>query len=227
MSTLKNLKIRHKKSGMQKRLRNYYKGGRQLYSDVMYLKRLVNTEFKYVERSLADQTIGSTSAAANYYLLNGLGNGTGYGQRVGQSVKIASVQLNLEIKLSGAIDKDYVRCVLVWVKNVDGTQPAYANADTNSIYVSATPNALRSLHNRNKFMILRDWHINLDKDGTSQRYIRYYRKMNNHTTYGTTSNGDVTDINNGALYLIAISQSGTAPDTSTITINSRVRYIDN
>lgn len=227
MSTLKNLKIRNKKSGMQKRFRNYYKGGRQLYNDVMYLKRLINVEFKFKEGALADQTIGSTSPTAFYALLNGLSNGTGAGQRIGSSIKNASIQLNLEFKLAGALNKDYIRCVLVWVKNVDGTAPVYANNDANSIYTGATPNSMRQLTNRNKFIILRDWHINLDADGISQRYIRYYRKLNNHTIFGTTSVGDVTDINNGALYLVAISQSGTAPDTSTITYNSRVRFIDN
>lgn len=233
MSTLnrKDFKKREPKTAMQKRLRYYYKGGRQLYRDVSYLKGLINTEFKFKDTSASTQVIGNTSATAHYALLNGLSRGTDANQRVGRSIKLKSVQLQATIRLNdacAATTENNVRVLLVMMKDPEGIAPTYSGSTFRSIYLTDSISSMRDLNNRGKFYVLKQWYIALNAEGVKSRNIKFYKKMNTHQYFNAQTNGDIGDITSNALYLIAIGDLNNAnPDETWISYQARIRFIDN
>lgn len=229
--TRKDLKRRQPKTEMHKRLRYYYKGGRQLYRDVSYLKGLINTEFKWKDSIASTQVIGNTSATAQLFLLNGTSRGTDSSNRVGRTIRLKSIATNFTVRLNDACaagTENVVRVILLWQKHVQGVAPTYSGTTSTSLYVSDTVDAMRYLNNRSDFRVLKEWKICLNADGVKARNIRYYRKLSHKVVYNNGTAGDVTDIETGALYLIALGTLNNAnPDETWISHYSRIRYIDN
>lgn len=233
MSTItrKDLKKRQPKSAMQKRLRYYYKGGRQIYRDVSYLKGLLNVEFKFKDLTGSTLVIGNTTATAQYILLNGLSRGTNANERVGRTIKVKSIQMYATIRLNDACapgTENNVRVALIYMRDTDGLTPTYSGGTYRSIYINDTVNAMRDLTNRDKFVVLRTWQIALNAEGVKSRNIKYYRKFNLKTVYSATTAGDVSDISKGSFWLVVIGDTNLAnPDETWLNYNARMRYIDN
>lgn len=83
----------------QGRVKNYQRGGKQLFKDVMYLKALVNSESHYVYNSYTGQAI---SASGTIYHLSAISqNDTNYG-RSGNSV--LPRYLNMQVRLHAGTD---------------------------------------------------------------------------------------------------------------------------
>lgn len=232
----KDFKRREPKSAMQKRLRYYYKGGRQLYRDVSLLKSMINTELKFKDQLAGAISIGNTSATATYVLINGLSRGSTASQRDGNSIKVSSVQMHLRCNLNvtgvsaNTLENNTIRFCLVLDKSPQTLAPTVSGGTPQSIFLSDVTYSFRDLNNRSKFTILKEWRVNLTADGRDSATIKYYKKFKNlHTIYNASTNGDITDINSNALWLIVYGSSGlvTAPNDTVLNYGIRMRYYDN
>lgn len=179
---------------------------------------LINIEFK--------QQYGNIGASANttgtLALLNGMQLGTDVDDRVGRSIRIKSVQLNLINTQNASASNSIVRYLLVIDKQPSGATPNFSDilATAGNLWSS-----MRNLNNRKRFVILKDQFITMNS-GTNNEIgvFEYYKKLDMHTIYNNTSTGTITDIESNALYLCLISNEPT--NSVAVTGCYRVRYLD-
>lgn len=182
---------------------------------------MMNPEFKTIDK---DVTIPSVGTAINVQLLNGVQRGDDYNQRVGRSMRVKSIELNMLItKNPASTGYERVRVILLLDKDPDST-----TITNTEIFASITSQIIspRNLDNRNRLVMLKDWVYTLNKDGGPQSYNeQYYRKLGFHTIYNNSNLGTIADINENALYLIVVSDTGI--NTPSFTYYSRLRFLDN
>lgn len=204
-----------KKAGSSGWFKNYRNAGMQLWKDVKYLKSLVNTEFKVKEQS-ASSTANTTGV---FILLNGLTQGDDFTNRNGRSVRWKSLQYHIRTLKDTAVGTCFVNYAIVIDKQANDATPTLADLYSN---VQAQ---FRNLDNRKRFVIIDEVRMTLDADDP-ERNISKYKKIDMHTIYDASNNGDITDINSNALYLVAWSNQP-AGDGADFTLDHRLRFIDN
>lgn len=116
------------------RVKNYTRGGKQLYKDVMYLKSLVNSELHYLYNSYTGQTI--SSAGTIYHLSPISQNDTNYG-RSGNTVlpRYLNIQVRLANFSGGITVVDTVRMMVFrWKDNSTPSVSDLFEDPTNPVY---------------------------------------------------------------------------------------------
>lgn len=204
------------------RYKNYYRGGRQLYKDVMLLKSLINTEKKFIDTPSAGATL-PTNTNGTLILLNALSQGTAYNQRTGISIKIASIEVEGFCTLNASATTDFIRVSLIQDKQPNGSSANYGN-----VYDLATAVAPLSFRNQatvDRFVVLKNWKIDLDTNGRALVKFKCYLKLNEHTKYNAGNAGTIADIATNAFYLTFA--GNLSANFSTINYNCRIRFIDN
>lgn len=182
-----------------------------------FAKNALNVEYKNVDTSI-DTTVGTTAA---YTLLNGLAQGDSESSRDGEKVRFKSLQVRGQLKQgASATAAQTVHFYLVIDKQTNGLAP-----DSGSIFeTDSDVFSLRNTTYMKRYVVLRDWLVNLDDVGREQQTIKFYTKMNMPTMYiGTGST--VGNITTNSLYLVAVSDDNTNPPEMDLSI--RLRYIDN
>lgn len=191
-----------------------------------------------------------TVVASSLRLLNGLQVGAAANQRVGRKITIKSVQIRGEMQhrydwdTDNAANQDNAgfigRLVLVWDRQPNKVAPIITD-----VMVSASGISLTNLDNRNRFQILWDkcWgspntfalapstHATTTNKQVSGGAICFkkYKKLNLTTIYNSGNVGDITDINTGALYLVAMSTANNtnAPaEVCNFDLSCRIRFIE-
>lgn len=192
--------------------------------DVAQLRQLINTEFKYSYQIGTDVPLDNFSTPA-IYLMNGLVQGTDADNRNGRSILVKSLQCALNVEMIGTETDTKFRFMVVIDK-----QPNGAVATVSQILQSTgTENSLmapRNLNNRKRFVILKDQVMSLNEGVRRVGFIKYYRKLNMHTTYNSSDTGTITDIATNALYVILWSNK-TTTGRPTLQINNNIRFLDN
>lgn len=216
-------KERTYKTAMEKRVRNYRKGGMQLYKDIGLLTGH-NTEVKWDDTEFAGQAVSTT---ANVQPLITLLRGTDAINRVGRSIKVLSLQWLITFKLDPAYDTDTIRVNIIKEDYVNGTPITYAGATGKSVFQDSNLQSFRNLNNRKNIRVLYDKYVNLTQEGRESQTKKYYKKFNFHTIFNSLNNADITDCQSGMLYLMV---TGTNPSTATTpTLMSgyiRLRFVD-
>lgn len=117
---------RKRKYGGAARYKNYRRGGKQLYKDVMYLKSLVNSELHYDYASYTTQNI---SSSGSIYHLSEVSQGDGVTHRSGNS--IMPRYLNVQVRLqNSSTTLDTVRLLIFRWK--DNSTPTIAELFENT-----------------------------------------------------------------------------------------------
>lgn len=213
----------YKRKVQKKRVRNYNKrwkyygrAAEQLWKDVKTLKGLVNTEYKNKEVG----TSATPSTTGTLTLLNGLAEGDDYNNRDGRSVRFKSLQISLATVLHASATTTRIRWAIVLDRDASNT------VNSASIYSNEYA-SFRNLDNRRRFTFLKEGYFTmaLYNGAPTPKIIDYYKKIDIHTIYDDSNNGDITDIRTNALYLYTWSDQAT--NTPTVGITTRLRYIDN
>lgn len=207
-----------RKFGRKKRTRwsIYGAAGKQLVKDVKSLKNLINTEWKDCEVG----TSATPTTTGSLILLNGLTKGDDYNNRDGRSARFKSIQLSLATVLNGSASTTRIRWALVIDRDASNT------VNSAAIYSNEYA-SFRNLDNRRRFTFLKEGHYTsgIYNGAPSTKIVDYYRKIDMHTIYDDSNNGDITDIRTNALYLYLWSDQAT--NTPTVGITTRLRFIDN
>lgn len=209
----------------RRRARRYVKTGLQVYRDVNKLRGLLNTEFKFKDTTNSGGgTADTITSTGTFYLLNGIGESVDYNGRTGRTVRVKSIQFRADgVKNSNAaaVSTD-IRLVLFWDMQPNGTAPSVGSLlETGS---QSALYAFRNLNFRHRYKIVMDKRITLDIDDINVSLANFYKRCSQKVIYGTAGS-DITAINTGSLYLLAISNEATYPPT--MHFMNRIRYIDN
>lgn len=150
--------------------------------------------------------------------------GDDIGNRTGRLITMTSVQLNMVLK-NTSLTTQTVRCVLLYDKTPqEGLITSASVYDTSTIdFVDGAP---RLIDNRYRFLVLRDWLFTMasadTEDVSSNKIIRYYRKLGLKTQYDAGDAGSYADFRRGALVLLY----NEIADVD-VHVTTRVRFIDN
>lgn len=207
--------------GGSRRYKNYYRGGMQLYKDVMLLKSLVNVEKKYFDTSSSGTSL-PTNTTGTLVLLNAIDQGVGISQRTGNSIKIVSLMLEGFIQLNSLATNDAVQVSLILDR-----QPNATVANWNDIYEIGSSSA--SLAQRNKltvdrFTVLKSYDLTLATQGETIKKFKCFLKLGMHEKFNGTG-ATIASIYTNAIYLCF--QGNLSSNFSNITYFTRIRFVDN
>jgi hypothetical protein len=191
-------------------------------------------ELKYKDVSAA----GTVTAAGAFILTNGLNLGTSAVTRVGRQIMMKS--FHIKLVMAGApfsstptSPSSLIRVMVVFDAQPNGTAPATSDlledASSGVGIVSST-----ALKYSGRFKILWDkrWVLVNSLTATTtadltEQYDEKYMKINLKTIYANTNNGDITDIETGALWIFLTTESGTTANQPVLQYYFRIRYVDN
>lgn len=180
---------------------------------------LVNVEFKFIDQVTTDNP--GTSVFAGQ-LLNGLTQGDTASTREGRQIRMKSVELMIRANLHASATRSTCRILLVLDKQANGSTMTAAQCLENTSVGNV--DAMRNLDNRKRFVILMDKRFVLNSD-YPEKAMHVYKKLDIKTIYNSLNNGNVGDINSNALFVWTMSDE--TVNVPAITINSRLRWIDN
>lgn len=172
-------------------------------------------EDKYLQDD--QMIVTAISNNATTLLQNGLSVGADVQQRVGQKIRMTSIEGNFVIATAGAsiagtTSTHQCRIMLIYDK-----QPNGAGITLNQLFVlSGAGNTFLSPLNpagKPRYEVLIDRHYNMPINGgaanvSENRIIRLYKKLNKSTKYNTGNTGLIGDINTGSLYWLLCSDTG-------------------
>lgn len=214
MSTCTNALIRVPKQSISRR-----RGSRR-YKSSHLPAFLSSPELKASDTavSLTSDTTGALT------LLNGLSKGTDYNDRIGRRVFNKHLELNLRAKVTASTGVDQFHRILVVYDN----QSNGVASTIGGVLSSVSVDALRNLMYEARYDILYDvrFPLNATAEAGSQRVFHVVVPLQRGTQYGTTDNGDVTDISTGAIYLMVIGSEAAGATAGSLLGTARLRFTD-
>lgn len=177
----------------------------------------------------------STSTFAQY-LLNGISQGTGGQQRIGRQLLAEQIDVKISFKLNAAnLTGDQLRITLVKDVECRGAACAYGDVLENNSFGAVTICSPLNMSNcivDKRFQVYYDKVLDLNQtsnvsatvSGGLYRQVNFKVKPKSLIKYYDTSNGDITDIDNGALYLFI--QGSVASNPSSVQVFTRLTYRD-
>lgn len=202
------------------------------------------TELKSLD--VATQTIAISSTAV-LGSLNLIQVGSTFCNRIGRKISMTSIQFTGQIlPLRTSPNQDYCRIMIVYDRQVNGALPAIADIlqDTDQTTTnSTTPFSGINLNNRDRFSIIRDYHIHLPSltftagvitnigfiDPVAPTFnLHCYHKLGGLATqYRADSNPAVIgDISTGAIYLVVFGDVPAGSNGYELQFETRLRYTD-
>lgn len=180
----------------------YAKTAYKAYQLASKVARMVNVEYKYF---IID---GSPSVGnnGNIYPLCIVPQGLKVTERTGDSIKPMRLAGRVFITQHGSAQKTALRCILFRGKNENGTQYNVSDLlDTSHISTNQYL-APKDWNERFRTKIIYDKTFHLSNNGTSQAWADWNIKLFGHIQYVQE---DATDIENGGLYMLLISNEPT------------------
>ena len=155
-------------------------------------------------------------------VLNGMAEGTEHDERIGNAIKLRSIQGRMLVTQSVA-ENVLIRYLLVWDKQpqsnapVDLDQILMATGGINSL---TSP---RNLDFNRRFILLWTRDTHLDPNSRNQRLVKFFIKFSGTTRYSIPIDGPQA-ITQGSLVLYLISSGSQANRTNT-DVFFRLRYV--
>jgi hypothetical protein len=194
-------------------------------------------ELKNIDYSNSSYNPGND--VSNFVCVNPITAGTGVTQIAGRTCVLKSVLFNYVIgasistaAITAAAPATIVRVMLVYDKAPTGTAPLVTD-----VLTSNTPTAPLNLTNANRFIVLFDDRHNMGSatvnsggtasvstGGTMTSNKSCYKKIN--LPFRGPSTAGLTGIEEGAIYLYAVSTAGDAADFNVVQAYVRVRFSD-
>lgn len=175
---------------------------------------------KALDTSLVDTALDT--AKTSFQLLNGIAEGSAYGQRVGRKIKMNKLLLRLQIDIvPGTVTQGKgIRVTIVYDSQTNKTKPivgdifaTVSGTTTNPASTTTTPTSVKAYENpdnRDRFKILYDKTQNLNPNtGTNEDlvpvgklWINKFLNLRGLETIFCTNGATEGDISTGALWLI-------------------------
>lgn len=182
---------------------------------------IMNMEFKSIDIL---NSLAAADTTGTIGLLNGVTLGSDINNRIGRQVELRSIQLRVQSfsTFNTGIDQ-WNRALIVYDRQSNGASPAITD-----VLTAATINAVRNLNNRKRFKILMDKTVYLNAAGEtdSGTFYDFYRKLRHPVEFNAGNAGIVSDIQSGAIYLIAIGSATAGNTAGNILFSSRIRFTD-
>lgn len=192
----------------------------QIVKDVMYLKKLVNIEVKHFDTI---QNNISLSTVPIIVSLNEIAQGLTDTNRVGNSIKIQSIQVFGKITQSSAATDTTFR-IMVGSSNIAEANPTATdildNTGNNMIVVSPY-----LLNRTATFNVKLDKSKVLCSNGTTERYFKYFLPVTNHHVKFDGSGAGVASVTGGNLWSMVFCDETT--NLPKLNCFYRIRYTDN
>jgi len=193
------------------------------------MKRLVamSKETGYLDTALTGYALDTTGTIT---LLNAVPQGVAVTQRVGKKILLKSLQYRgISINGTTATVNDCA-WIIVYDKRPTGALPAVTD-----ILVAATATAFNNDANSGRFRIISRWDTSLIGNNTTAANLTssfmkscdtYIPLKGLPTVYKAAATGAIGDIEEGALYLVTVGWNAAGTAAATLTINTRLRFVD-
>lgn len=177
-----------------------------------------HVEFKVIDTATVNNPIGGVGG---FFLLNGSAQGLDLKSRTGNTWWNKSVQLNIVVARNALTAEvcDLFTIMLVWDKDPDNVTPVGAALQT-----SAGALTHRNLNNRDRWLLLKKWTVNVNVQRPCWE-TKLYKRFSLRTV-ASQAGADITAIRSGALWLYAAGDAQIAGDEPKLTFTSRVRFTD-
>lgn len=179
----------------------------------------IETKFRDVYTSLAPGT------SALFTCHSAMQQGSTDQNRIGNSIKCQSIQIQANIAMNESAVAQTLRCIIFVDKENDGADPTGTGMllqDTSTAQSQLVSRINKDFSKR--FVILKDKSFNLQNYGTKNIHFKYFSKLDFHTLYdGATS--AVTDFKENQVYTMWISDDNTIKPA--VYQYSRLLYTDN
>lgn len=180
-------------------------------------------EFKFID--VGFNFLMNTTGA--FQLLNGLVPGTGASQRIGTKISIKSIELRYKCISTLTTGASQLMRVLLVLDH----QPNGVALSLLQVLVTVDTFSPRSLANRARFKLLHDKTHSISASGQDNTtlYNKIYMQFKKPIVveYNIGVAGNIGDIVNSSIYVIAIGSEVAGPTAGTTQGFSRIRYIDN
>jgi hypothetical protein len=212
-------------------------GLQKMAKDVAMLKGVVNTEDKHIDTLAAAQQVSQTSSLV--YGIGTMAQGTTDTTRIGDSIKINRIDLNFLFSFAGGtsttIYSQQFRWFLIRYLKTPSSSGTVAFGiseflfqDVNSDY---TPLSLPNTDTNENFQVMSQGEVDINlpalstTSATASRSVTVSHECGFHQTYSGSANTTIVD--NMCFLVFIASQGGNAGGSSSVTIGSRMWYIDN
>lgn len=184
------------------------------------IRRLINVEEKVLQTDNASASFDTTGTV---YSLTTIAQGTDYDERIGNSIKLISLEINARIFMNTSSGQTVYRFIVFRDLDGYGTAPTTSDLLDGGIGTSTAPMSFVDFLRRKRFSILFDERGTLSPQGERGVYVSVHMEHDGHVLYlGTTaaaaSNGK------GSIYLAVLSDETT--NAPTIAFQSRVIFTD-
>lgn len=180
-------------------------------------KYLFNTEDKYLDDSFS-ASVDTTGATM---LINGMTQGTGVSNRLGDEIRIVRFLCNISLTISASATTTFARVIIFRDEQCDGAGPGF----TSNLLLSASYNALYNPTYSKRFFVFFDKIIALNSNGDECWVFDFNKTLGFHTRYGLGNAGTIADIATNSFYVAYISDQAT--NKPTLALNSRMLFVDN
>ena len=184
------------------------------------LAKVINIEAKWYDYSSSY----TPTSSGTIDCLSNVPIGTGPSQRVGDSARLQSVEINWTAAInSSETINTVVRCIVFKDHANGGATPSVNDVLETSGASPAMLSMPDYVNTRERFTILCDDLYQLSKNGTEAIVRRFQASPKNHLRWRASA-GAITDIAEGHLFVLFISDEAT--NTPTVRLYSRVVYTD-
>lgn len=196
------------------------------YRTAKQLQAIVNVEKKMFN---VLQPLTSISNAGTIISLVNPSQGAGVNNRVGNSIKLKSLQIRCELQPAiGTPTNERIRVMLVkdLRRGYESATNTFINPTLSDILLD-TSNPIPSpwtQENMGRFTIMYDKVIQVDVDDWPKRMLTIYKKMNHHLRFPLDGSNQATY---GGLYLVFVSEQATLASQPGFLLYSTARYVDN
>lgn len=209
---------------LKRKTRALRKSARSVFGKTVGYSKYKKSEKRYVD-SFGTVAVSTTPV---FNLLNAAFIGGLWYQREGKTTKNLGLDLKIDVYNAGlnltALDESTVRIMVLWDKMAQGTTTVIGDVLEDCQKAGTTQNIVLSnvnMNKRDRYEILSQEFVSLPAIGVSGavsslqqtnttvgRSIQRYIKVNRQTEFNVGNNGDISDINSGALFLVIWADSG-------------------
>lgn len=194
------------------RMSIYSSAGKQLWSDVKYLKSLLNVEYKVLDTAISSSPSSSSGTAIH---LNAISQGDDKNNRSGRQVKMRYINCNFTCNMHASATSSIVRYWLL-IDKEGGTGFTWTDFQT-----SVDINSMNNTDGTYRFKVLATGSVTLNADFPEKR-VQINRKLQTRIKFNGTSS---TAIETNTLLLAFCSDEST--NFPTVSGLGRIRFIDN
>lgn len=195
----------------------------KIAKDVQTLKKLINVEFKYYDKSQAST---DTDDAGVIYDLNYVNNGDTEQTRDGSMFRMKSLEIRylLAMNSSETTNPHAMRVVLFLDTDPNGSAPTLATLLDQTLRPHLSP---RNLANRNRYVILKDKMHTINPNGNEVVYRKLFKTLDLKVHFDNAT-ASASSIKKNGLYLLFLANVSTGATYKPVhQFDSRIRFVDN